>query len=1330
MSLPSRRPLTRLLAALTGAGLVLAGTVLPAAADTMPADPAEPVTVSADALPTVQVDGVVWQQVVVGDTVYAAGEFTTARPAGAAPGVNTVPRSNLLAYDLRTGGLIASFAPTTNAQVLSIAASPDGRTLYIGGDFTQVNGASVWRIAAIDATTGALDTSFLPKPDAKVRAIVAHGDTVWFGGLFNAVGTESRARLAAVRATDGSLLPWAPSAAGGSGVNAMVLSPDASKIVAAGSFTSLNGSTNPGYGVGAVDATTGALLPFAANSIVRNGGTTASFTSLASDGELVYGTGYTYGRNEGNLEGTFAAEWDGGALRWLEDCHGDTYGVWPVGDVVYQASHKHYCANIGGFPQTEPWSFAPATAMTKAATGVATREQYGYANFQGRPTPSLLNWFPTMEPGDHTGQNQGPWTVTAADGYVLMAGEFTDVNGTAQQGLVRFVTREVAPNAQGPVLTGGKFELTATSTESGQVRLSWLANHDRDNRELRYELIRNSNTASPVYTTVQPSTFYQRPPMGFLDTGLTPGAEYRYRLRAIDPYGNIAWGDTVTITASGAAPVPSSYRDEVLTDEPASVWSLGETGAGTRFEDGAGWNDLAPGTGVTRGAAGVVPGSAGAATFDGTANGIAVTRTDAWGENELTVEAWFRTTTTRGGGIVAFGNLPSGNSPLTDRHVYMDNNGRLNWGTRGGSSGLALTSASSYNDGQWHHVAATLGSNGMRLYVDGQRVGSRGDATTGRPAYGFWRVGGDNLAGWANRPLSNYFAGTIDEVAIYHSELTHARIAAHYAAGGRTSPLPPTPADAYGKAVQELGPELYWRTDETTGTTAADASFYATPGTYRGGYTLGAPDALVGVPGSAVTFDGSNGLLVSTRQVTNPRIYSVEAWFRTTTTAGGTIASFGASATGLSVNRDRQIVMEPDGRVGFGVGNNGTTVIRSSAAYNDDAWHHVVASQSGAGMRLYVDGVEVAAEPSVTVAPSYAGYWKVGGERSWVSQPYFAGTIDEVAVYASALTPAQVALHDELGRGPLNQRPTAAFTESVEDLSVAVDGSTSTDPDGAVESWAWEFGDGATASGATASHTYAAAGDYEVRLTVTDDRGATATTSRTVTVTDPPPAGVIASDAFSRTESNGWGTADVGGAWEYIGALSRFSVADGVGWHTLPVAGGGAASYLPVSATDTDLRATVSLDKLPNAGAVLASLTGRRVGNDEYRSRVRVGAAGDVTLSITRLASGSELTLASGTVQGLTYRVGDRLRTRFEVTGTSPTTLRTVVWKDGEPEPAAWRLEVTNSTTSLQSAGGVGLVTYLSASTTNVPVTVRLDDLTAVVPGTEPPGEEEPPPPA
>ncbi len=71
-------------------------------------------------------------------------------------------------------------------------------------------------------------------------------------------------------------------------------------------------------------------------------------------------------------------------------------------------------------------------------------------------------------------------------------------------------------------------------------------------------------------------------------------------------------------------------------------------------------------------------------------------------------------------------------------------------------------------------------------------------------------------------------------------------------------------------------------------------------------------------------------------------------------------------------------------------------------------------------------------------------------------------------------------------------------------LTVSFDGSRSSDPDGSIVSYQWSFGDGASASGATASHRYAA-GTYKATLTVTDDSGATATATRQITASSPPP---------------------------------------------------------------------------------------------------------------------------------------------------------------------------------------------------------------------------------
>ena len=88
-----------------------------------------------------------------------------------------------------------------------------------------------------------------------------------------------------------------------------------------------------------------------------------------------------------------------------------------------------------------------------------------------------------------------------------------------------------------------------------------------------------------------------------------------------------------------------------------------------------------------------------------------------------------------------------------------------------------------------------------------------------------------------------------------------------------------------------------------------------------------------------------------------------------------------------------------------------------------------------------------------------------------------------------------------------NQSPTASFTATptsgTAPLAVSFNASNSSDSDGTIISYVWDFKDGSTGSGETISHTFSSAGSYNVELTVTDDEGATDSTTKTVNVTDP-----------------------------------------------------------------------------------------------------------------------------------------------------------------------------------------------------------------------------------
>lgn len=295
-----------------------------------------------------------------------------------------------------------------------------------------------------------------------------------------------------------------------------------------------------------------------------------------------------------------------------------------------------------------------------------------------------------------------------------------------------------------------------------------------------------------------------------------------------------------------------------------------------------------------------------------------------------------------------------------------------------------------------------------------------------------------------------------------------------------------------------------------------------------------------------------------------------------------------------------------------------------------------------------------------------------------------------------------------------NQAPGAAFTDTVNGLGVAVDGTGSTDPDGSIASYSWDWGDGTPAgSGATATHTYAAAGTYPVTLTVTDNLGSTGTVTRSVTVSDQP--AVIAADEFGRTATGQWGAADQGGSWVLRGASSFFSVGGGVGTIRMSTAGSGPWTYLNgVSATSTDTMVTMSTDKPATGSGTYLTVIGREVsGVGSYVSVARLQAGGAVSLAMSRrTAAGAQVAVGPAlTVPGLTYAVGDRLRMRFWVSGSGTTVLKAKIWKVGQPEPTAWLVTGSDTTAGYQAAGTVGVMTYLSGSATNAPVAAAFDDL-------------------
>jgi trimeric autotransporter adhesin len=546
-----------LLAALAVMALCVSGIqaeLYIAGADTAP--PAgTPATVSSDALPTWQVNGVVWSMVVVGSTVYATGSFTKARPPGTSAGsAQEVSRANLLAFNITTGN-VTSFKHSLNAQGLRVARSPDGSRVYVGGDFTTVDGKSRRHLAAFSTATGALISSFAPSVSGRVRAIAATNSRAYFGGSFSSVNGSARTNLAAVSASSGATIStWKPKA--DAGVTAMVLSPDASRVIVGGHLTKLNGVA--AYGMGSLSATTGATAAWAANKTIRAGGPNGAILSLTADATQIYGAGYAFGSGA-SFEGTFAATPIGGNLKWLTDCHGDTYDVHPTGRVVYSVSHAHDCSAIGQFPETNPRTWHHALATTAYAAGTNRGpDSYGW-NYDGIPASQLLHWYPSLGIGAYTRQYQAAWSVTGTAEYVVLGGEFPTVEGKAQQGLTRFAVSSIAPNVTDPIASGWKAPSVA-ALSGGNVRLAWTATWDHDNNRLTYQVLRDGGSTPIFVSSAVKSSFWILPALTFTDSGLAPGSSHTYQIRAVDPFGNTATSPSSSVVTVSAAAAPEETR--------------------------------------------------------------------------------------------------------------------------------------------------------------------------------------------------------------------------------------------------------------------------------------------------------------------------------------------------------------------------------------------------------------------------------------------------------------------------------------------------------------------------------------------------------------------------------------------------------------------------------------------------------------------------------------------------------------------------------------------------------------------------------------------------
>ena len=220
---------------------------------------------------------------------------------------------------------------------------------------------------------------------------------------------------------------------------------------------------------------------------------------------------------------------------------------------------------------------------------------------------------------------------------------------------------------------------------------------------------------------------------------------------------------------------------------------------------------------------------------------------------------------------------------------------------------------------------------------------------------------------------------------------------------------------AYSDTVIADGAVAYWRLGETSGTVARSevGSF---DGTISGGVTLNQPGALSD-GNKAMAFDGTTGKVAIATPLLLPRVVTVEGWIRTTR-AGQQQPMWSNRGAGTAT-----YIGMSTANVAFWF-QQGASTVNGVRLINDGQWHHVVFTNKIAApdeTSIFVDGVLDKTQSSTLRAditlPPNVGWDPLVGQ-------FWSGDIDDVAIYPTTLTPAQIAAHYTIGTTPIG--PTAS----------------------------------------------------------------------------------------------------------------------------------------------------------------------------------------------------------------------------------------------------------------------------------------------------------------
>ncbi len=297
---------------------------------------------------------------------------------------------------------------------------------------------------------------------------------------------------------------------------------------------------------------------------------------------------------------------------------------------------------------------------------------------------------------------------------------------------------------------------------------------------------------------------------------------------------------------------------------------------------------------------------------------------------------------------------------------------------------------------------------------------------------------------WPSTPLATVSSATL---AYTDTELTNGstytyRVTAYESAGNQSNPsnqASATPAAACSprqssySGVVSSTPGLvgYWRVGESSGTVACDSTANHDNGTYLGSVTLGTPGAISGDPDTAVTLDGLSGQ-VSVPSASSLNVgdnFTIEAWVKrgaSKTESNEVIASKQEGSWALMFNEADQLTLRRSTYGNIATANVATT--------DTTSWHYVVATKNGSSVHLYLDGTDVTGTVANQTLTNNTLPLAIGQSSS---TSYLKGSVDEVALYNTALTPTQITQHYEAGANVVKTSPIDGELTSLSPATVA-----------------------------------------------------------------------------------------------------------------------------------------------------------------------------------------------------------------------------------------------------------------------------------------------------